>query len=49
MDMLLLLTPNVVEAPTALLPPAPALTLHGKRTLSAWTLHLFLRSAHMLL
>jgi hypothetical protein len=41
MDMLLVLMSSVVEAPTALLPPAPALTLHGKPILSTWTVHLF--------
>ena len=32
MDMLLVLMPSVEEAPTALLLPAPALTLNGKLT-----------------
>ncbi len=41
MDMLLMLMSSVVEAPTALQPPAPALTLHGKPILSTCTLHLF--------
>ncbi len=40
MGMLLVLTSSVVEASTALQPPAPALTLHGKPILSTCTQHL---------
>ena len=41
MGMTLMLMFSVVEAPTAQLPPAPALMLHGKPILSTCTLHLF--------
>lgn len=41
MGMLLVLTPSVVGPPTAQLPPARALMLHGKPILSTCTLDLF--------